>query len=121
MSLCPVKAIQVYVAISSVLSVDLSAGFLFRPLTSAGKIIKQIASSTLQSRLCYYLRGAEIYDGETLHSFRAWVAITLALSGSQLTDIMENISWRHDPTASRYLKIAVSQRLFGPGPCCVLF
>lgn len=74
------NAIEVYVAISSVLSVDLSTGYLFRPLTSAGKIInKQIANSTLQSRLREYLRGAQIYDGETLHSFMAGVAITLAL------------------------------------------
>lgn len=115
-------------------SVDLSTGYLFQPLTSAGKIInKQIANSTLQSRLRYYLRGAHIYDGETLHSFRAGIAITLALSGSQLTDIMEHIGWRHAPTASHYLKVAAgpspprsfrvafSQRLFGPGPCCVLF
>ena len=52
LALCPVQAIEVYVAISSVLSVDLSTGYLFRPLTSAGKIINtQIASSTLQSGL----------------------------------------------------------------------
>ncbi|CAH3045686.1 unnamed protein product, partial [Porites evermanni] len=107
LSLCPVNAIEVYVAISSVLSVDLSTGYLFRPLTSAGKIInKQIANSILQSRLREYLRGAQIYDGETLHSFMAGVAITLALSGSQLTDIMENIGWCHAPATSHYLKVA---------------
>ena len=80
LSLCPVNAIEVDVAISSVLSVDLSTGYLFLPLTYAGKsIIEQIANFTLQSRLRNYLRGAQIYDGETLHSFRAGVAITLAL------------------------------------------
>ena len=38
LSLCPVQAIELYVAISSALSVDLLAGYLFRPLSSAGKI-----------------------------------------------------------------------------------
>jgi len=36
LSLHPVKAIEVYVTIFSVLSVDLSAGYLFLPLSSAG-------------------------------------------------------------------------------------
>ena len=67
---------------------------------------KLIANSTLQSRLREYLRGAQIYDGETLHSFMAGVAITIALSGSHLTDIMEHIGWCHAPAASHYLKVA---------------
>ena len=106
LSLCPVKAIELYVAISSALSVDLLAGYLFRPLSSAGKIQnKQIANSTLQSRLRCYLQEAKIYNGKTLHSFRDGLAITLALSGSQLADIMEHVGWRHAPTASHYLKL----------------
>ena len=51
-SLCPVKAIELYIAISSALSLDLFSGFLFCPLNSLGKIqYKQLANSTLQSRL----------------------------------------------------------------------
>ena len=115
LSLCPVKAIELYVAISSALSVDLLAGYLFRPLSSAGKIQnKQIANSTLQLRLRWYLQKAKIYNGETLHSFRAGLAITLALSGSQLADIMEHVGWRHAPTASHYLKVV--QVLHPGGP-----
>ena len=75
---------------------------------------KQTANSTLQSRLREYLRGAQIYDGETLHSFMAGVAITIALSGSQLTDIMEHIGWCHSPAASHYLKVAQVLRPGGP-------
>ena len=106
--LCPVKAIELYVAISSALSVDLLADYLFRPLSSAGKIQnKQIANSTLQSRLRCYLQEAKIYNLQftTLHSLRDGLAITLALSGSQLADIMEHVGWRHAPTASHYLKL----------------
>lgn len=115
LSLCPVKAIELYVAISSALSVDLLAGYLFRPLSSTGKIQnKQIANSSLQSRLRCYLQEAKIYSGETLHSFRAGLAITLALSGSQLADIMEHVGWRRAPTASHYLKVAQVLRPGGP-------
>ena len=115
-SLCPVKAIELYIAISSTLPLDLF-GFLFRPLNSLGKIQnKQLASSNLQSRLRSYLQEADIYNGETLHSFRAGLAITLALSGSQLTgaDIMEHVGWRQAPTASHYLKVAQVLRPGGP-------
>ena len=114
-SLCPVKAIELYIGISSALSLDLLSGFLFRPLNSLGKIQnKQLASSTLQSRLRSYLQEADIYNGATLHSFRAGLAITLALSGSQLADIMEHVGWRHAPTASHYLKVAQVLRPGGP-------
>ena len=77
-SLCPVKAIELYIAISSTLSLDLLSGFLFHPLNSLGKIQnKQLANSTLQSqRLRSYLQEANIYNGETLHSFRAGLGIT---------------------------------------------
>lgn len=115
LSLCPVKAIALYIAISSALSLDLLTGYLFRPLSSSGKIQnKQIANSTLQSRLRSYLQEAKISNGETLHSFRAGLAITLALSGSQLADIMEHVGWRHAPTASHYLKVAQVLRPGGP-------
>jgi len=46
LSLCPVKAIELYVAISSAHSVDLLAGYLFRPLSSAGKIQLHSAVAT---------------------------------------------------------------------------
>ena len=38
LSLCPVKATVLYIAISSALSLDLLSGYLFRPLSSSGKI-----------------------------------------------------------------------------------
>ena len=49
-----------------------------------------------------------------MHSFRAGLAITLALSGSQLADIMEHVGWRHAPTASHDLKVAQVLRPGGP-------
>ena len=77
LSLCPVKAIELYIAISSALSLDLSSGYLFRPLSSSGKIQnKQTANSTLQSRLRSYLREAKIYKGKLYTALEpAWLSL----------------------------------------------
>ena len=60
---------------------------------------KQLSTGALQSRLNLYLENAGIYDGESLHSFQSGVAITVALSGSQLSDVMERVGWRQTSTA----------------------
>ena len=55
LSLCPVKAIELDIAIFSALSLDLLSSYMFRPLGSWGKIQnKKIANSTLYSRLRSY-------------------------------------------------------------------
>jgi integrase len=106
-SLCPVKAIETYMAICSELALDLFHGFLFRPTTPRGSVQnKQVSGSTMQARLQFYLREASIDGGETLHSFRAGAAITLALSGAELGDVMSHVGWRNPQTASYYLKLA---------------
>ena len=54
----------------------------------------------------YYLKEAKIDEGETLHGFRSGSAITLALSRSQLADVMSHMGWSHNGTALCYLKLA---------------
>ena len=78
------------------------------------RALLSVFSATLQSRLRGYLQEADIYNGETLHSFRAGLAFALALSGSQLAGIMEHVGWRQAPTASHYLKVAQVLRPGGP-------
>ena len=119
-AVCPVKAIGTNMAISPELGLDLSHGFLFRPSTPRGTIVnKQVSSSAIQARLQLYLKEASLYEGETLHSFRAGPAITLALSGAQLAEIMAHVGWRNPSTASYYLKLANVLRPHG-GPADVL-
>ena len=114
-SLCPVKAIETYMAVSSEIGLHLSHGFLFRPTTPHGSVLdKQLAGSTMQSRLRLYLREANIDEGETLHSFRAGAAITLALSGAQLADIMSHVGWQNPQTAAYYIKLAQVMHPEGP-------
>ena len=113
--LCPVKAIEAYVAIASELWISLTNGYLFRPTNPHGHIVnKPLASSTADERLKLYLKEAQIYEGETLHSCRSGSAITLALSGSKLADIMSHVGWNNKETAFYYMKLAEVLRVGSP-------
>lgn len=104
--LCPVKAIETYVAVASELQVSVTNGYLFRPTDPQGHIVnKPFTSSSAEARLKLYLKEAQIDEGETLHSFRSGSAITLALSGSQLADIMSHVGWNNKETAFYYVKL----------------
>ena len=117
---CPVAAIETYVAICQQLSIDLSRGYLFRPTTPQGNVIdKPLASSTTQQRLKLYLKEAQIDEGETLHSLRAGCAITLALSGAKLADIMSHIGWKNEQTALYYMKLVEVLRQGSPSELLV--
>ena len=45
-------------------------------------------------------------EGETLHGFRAGCAITLALTGADLAEIMDHVGWSRRHTALYYLQLA---------------
>ena len=72
---------------------------------------KPFTSSSAEARLKLYLKEAQFDEGETLHSFRSGSAITLALSGSQLADIMSYVGWNNKETAIYYMKLAVVLRI----------
>ena len=53
--LCPVKAIETYVAVTSELRISVTNGYLFRPTNPHGHIVnKPLASSTADERLKLY-------------------------------------------------------------------
>ncbi len=54
----------------------------------------------MQQRLKLYLKEARVDAGESLHSLRAGCAITLALAGFPLADVMGDVGWKADHTAS---------------------
>ena len=102
--LCPVKAIETYVAVASELRVSVTNGYLFRPASPQGHIVnKPFTSSSAEARSKLDLKEAQIDEGEALHSFRSGSAITLALSGSQLADIMSYVGWNNQETALYYI------------------
>ena len=105
--LCPVKVIETYVAVASELRISVTNGYLFRPTMSQGHFVKKpLASATADERLKLYLKKAQICEEETLHSFRSGSAISLALSGSKLADIMSHVGWNNKETALYYMKLA---------------
>ena len=44
-------------------------------------------------------------DGETAHSFRSGCAVTLALSGSDLAEVMGHVGWERAHTARYYMQL----------------
>ena len=45
-------------------------------------------------------------EGETLHGFRSGCAITLALTGADLAEIMDHVGWTRRHTALYYMQLA---------------
>ena len=48
---------------------------------------------TAEARIKLYLEEMGQDEGETLYRFRSGCAITLALSGVELTEIMDHVAW----------------------------
>jgi len=112
---CPVRAIETYMAVAHSIGIDLRQGHLFRPTTPRGTILdKPLLYSTAESRLKFYLDLGKIDEGETLHSFRSGCALTLAFSGSSLADVMTHVGWQSSATASYYMKLADVLRAGAP-------
>ena len=106
-TICPVRAIEEYMAISRQLQIDLTTGYLFRPTTPQGGVIDApFSSSAAEARLKVYLKEMGADDRETLHGFRSGCAITLALSGVELSEIMDHVGWSRRHTALHYLQLA---------------
>ena len=105
--LCPVRGIEQYLAISDQLQVDLRSGYLFRPTNPQGAIVNEpFSSSTAEVRLKTYLKAMGSDNRETLHGFRSGCAITLALSGVELSEIMDHVGWTQRHTTLYYLQLA---------------
>ena len=60
----------------------------------------------LQKLVLTYLNEMGADDGETLHGFRAGCAITLALTGADIAEIMDHVGWTRHHTAHYYLQLA---------------
>lgn len=108
-AVCPVKGIEMYMAMCNLLRVKLSPGFLFRPVTKSGEIDRgKLEPMAAQARLDLYarrLKGHLSSDRFTLHGFRSGAVVSLALTGVQLNEIMGHIGWRSNKMALHYAKI----------------
>ena len=105
--ICPVQGIEQYMGVAQQLRIDLTRGYLFRPTTPQGGVLDApFNSTTAEARLKVYLKEMGSDNGETLHGFRAGCAITLALSGAELSEIMDHVGWTRRHTALYYLQLA---------------
>jgi len=105
--ICPVYATELYVNHSKAIGISLTSGYLFRPITpDRGVANKSLSSSAAESRLKLYLKEFHMDESHTLHGFRSGCAITLALSGAELQDIMSHVGWKSQATASHYMQLS---------------
>ncbi|KAK3747892.1 hypothetical protein QZH41_001356 [Actinostola sp. cb2023] len=105
--ICPVYATELYVNHSKAIGISLTSGYLFRPITpDRGVASKSLSSSAAESRLKLYLKEFHMDESHTLHGFRSGCAITLALSGAELQDIMSHVGWKSQATASHYMQLS---------------
>lgn len=104
---CAVTSIENFISQSRRLQVDLTHGFLFRSTSRSGEVLNApVSSEAMGNRLKTYLNELGINEGETAHSFRSGAAITLALTGSKLADVMTHIGWEREHTAQYYMQLA---------------
>ena len=102
-----IRGIERYIELTRDITVDLTCGYLFRPTTTyLGTKDAPFTSSAAESRLKGYLGEMDADDGETLHGFRSGCAITLALTGADLAEIMDHVGWTRRHTALYYMQLA---------------
>ncbi|XP_078665289.1 LOW QUALITY PROTEIN: uncharacterized protein LOC144907792 [Branchiostoma floridae x Branchiostoma belcheri] len=87
------------------MEVDLREGYLFRSTVGHCISPNPFSAAAAGARLKAYLQQLGLDEGETVHSFRAGAAITLAMSGVELEGIMSHGGWRGSTTALHYLQL----------------
>jgi integrase len=107
---CPVRALESYVSEAGQMGVNLSLGYLFRPVgKSRAAVLEECLSySVVYERLKFYLRAVGLDEGETPHSLRRGCAITLSLSGAadQAERVMGHVGWFTSKSLERYSEIS---------------
>lgn len=93
--ICPVQGMEQYMEVAQELKINLTRGYLFSPTNPQGDVLDAPLNSTMaEARLKVYLKEMGSDNGETLDGFRAGCAVTLALSGADLSEIMDHVGWK---------------------------
>ena len=85
----PVANLRLYVSLCDFMSVDVRDGFLFRSMGAVSN--KPSVGSAAAGRLTPHLKALNIYDGETVHSFRNGCPITMSLIGVPMEDVARHV------------------------------
>ena len=108
---CPVKGLEMYFNICTLLRIELQPGYLFHSVTEKGKIsFKALEPQEAQAILNEYtnaepVRGKLTSDRYTLHGLRSRAEISLALAGVSLHEIMDHVGRKNGRTALHYIKL----------------
>ena len=102
--LCPVKALDDYMTTCQAIRISVPAGPLFRATCGQSVLIDAFSTDAAEARLKTYLTAAGLTN-KTLYSFRCGGAITMALTGSTLDDIVDHVGWRSHNMAKYYLQL----------------
>jgi hypothetical protein len=111
---CPLRLVSEYISFcqSVEIIVQGNGGFLFRPVRYGVVLNNPVSADTLNRNLQAYPRAAGLFEGETLHGFRAGGAITAALRGDTLQAIMGQAHWSTSRQALHYMRL---QEVLGQG------
>ena len=107
-NICFIVGLEKYVFEAKRMGIDLTSGYLFRPVDPSGKQVLELPLSTpaVYARLKLYLRTLGIDEGETPHGLRGGCAVTLAFSGcGNSRDIMDHVGWFSKESFLRYSRI----------------
>ena len=106
--LCPITELQKYFTMATTCQVDLSTGYVFRPLDPAKKQIlnKPFTSLALYPRLKAYMERLHIWEGESPHGARSGCTITLLLLGCSKASVQEHVGWKSPTMMAEYSKLA---------------
>ena len=111
--ICPVRCLRIYLDTAQKVGVNLKEDFLFRSRDIKSKEIseKAVTSSGMTDRLRGHLEAINLYAGETAHSSRRGLAITLRMLGVDDNSISNHIGWRSESMLATYDRIG---SLVGP-------
>ncbi|CAH1264032.1 Hypp2818 [Branchiostoma lanceolatum] len=108
---CPKQAVPFFVDklrnLASLVEEQLKVEGLSAIRTTVGDCVSPnpFSAAAAGARLKTYLRQLDEDAGETIHSFRAGAAITLAMSGVELEGVMAHVGWKGRATASHYMQL----------------
>lgn len=102
--ICPVKALDDYMAICSAVNITVKNGPLFRATRGNSVLLDSFSTEAAEARLKTYLTETG-FSNRTLYSFRCGGAITMALTGSTLDDIVDHVGWKSQRMAKYYMQL----------------
>ena len=103
-AICPVKALDDYISICTALKISVHSGPLFRATRGNAVLLDSFSTDAAEARLKSYLDAAGL-SNKTLYSFRCGGAITMALTGNALDDIVEHVGWKSHRMTRHYLQL----------------